>query len=68
MAENAKKKEKPEEPLIPLYMPADAVAKEAQPGYKAGNPVIDRVNENSKREAFFRKFRDFYKKFVRIKK
>ena len=66
MAENAKKKGKPIEPFIPPYLPADAVAREAQPGYKAGNPIIDRVNENSK-ETFFRKFRNFYNKILKKK-
>ncbi|MFH0831426.1 MAG: hypothetical protein V1886_00980 [archaeon] len=52
--------------LIPPCLPANAVAREAQPGYKAGNPLIDRVNENS-RETLFRKFMDFYNKIIKKK-
>lgn len=68
MAENAKKKGESGEPFIPPYLPADAVAREAQPGYKAGNPLIDRVNEEIKRDTFFKRFKKFYDNFVRRKK
>ncbi len=68
MAENAKRKGKSEEPFIPPYLPADAVSPCAQPGYKAGNPLIDRVNDNSRKDTFSKKFKKFYDNFVRRKK
>lgn len=68
MVEYAKKKGEPE-PVIPKpYIPADAVAPCAKPGYKAGNPMIDEVNENVRRDNIIKKFKKFYDYFVRRKK
>lgn len=58
MAENAKK---PEEPFIPKpYMPADAVSPCAQPGYKAGNPILDEFYKQLRIEVITKKFKKLY--------
>ena len=50
------------------YVPADAVAKQAKPGYKAGNPIIDEVNENIRRDTIIKKFKKLYDNFFKRKK
>ena len=52
-----------EEPFIPKpYVPADAVAKAAKPGYKAGNPLLDNVLEKIRKDSIVRRFKDLYTK------
>jgi hypothetical protein len=46
--------------LVELYLPADAVAAEAKPGYKAGNPALDEVNEQIRRDGLLEKFKRLY--------
>jgi len=49
------------------YVPADAVAKEAKPGYKAGNPMLDDVLKQIREDSIVRRFRDFYTKIFKKK-
>lgn len=49
------------------YVPADAVAKEAKPGYKAGNPMLDNVLDNIRRDNIVKRFRDLYTKIFKKK-
>lgn len=43
------------------YVPADAIAKEAKPGYKAGNPMLDNVLEEIKKYSITERFKRLYK-------
>ena len=36
--------------IVPIYLPADAVIPEARPGAKAGNLLLDEINEKLRRE------------------
>ncbi len=47
--------------IIPVYLPVDAVAAEAKPGSKAGNPLIDEINEQLREEGFIEKLKNLYK-------
>ena len=48
--------------LIPVYFPADAVMPEARPGAKAGNPLLDEINEKLRGENITEKMKRLYKK------
>ena len=47
--------------LIPIYFPADAVMPEARPGVKAGNPLLDEINEYLRKENITEKIKRLYK-------
>ena len=47
--------------LVPIYFPADAVISEARPGVKAGNPLLDEINEELKNKNIIEKLRRLYK-------
>jgi len=47
--------------LVPIYLPADAVMPEAKPGTKAGNPLLDEINEDLRRENITEKIKRLYK-------
>lgn len=47
--------------IIPVYLPADAVIASVQPGYKAGNPLIDKVNDELKKKDMIQKMKYLYK-------
>jgi hypothetical protein len=42
------------------YIPADAIASEAKPGYKAGNYLIDENNDRARRETITKRFKKLY--------
>ncbi|MDD5191627.1 MAG: hypothetical protein PHH54_02105 [Candidatus Nanoarchaeia archaeon] len=46
--------------LIQVYLPADAVASEAKPGVKAGNPLLDEINQQLREEQLIEKMRRLY--------
>ncbi len=48
--------------LIPAYLPEDAVVKEAKPGEKAGNYLIDEINEQLHPTGLMEKLKELYKK------
>lgn len=54
--------------LIPVYLPADAIAKEARPGVKAGNPLLDEINEEFRRKGIIEKTKRLYEVKKGIKK
>ena len=47
--------------LVPIYFPADAVIPEAKPGTKAGNPLLDEINEDLRKENIIEKMKRLYK-------
>ncbi len=47
--------------LVPIYLPSDAVMPEARPGAKAGNPLLDEINEELRRENIIEKMKRLYK-------
>ncbi len=47
--------------VVPIYLPADAVISEARPGAKAGNPLLDEINERLRRENITEKTKGLYK-------
>ncbi len=49
------------------YVPADAVTKEAKPGYKAGNPMLDNVLDNIRKDNLVKRFNDLYTKIFKKK-
>ncbi len=64
----AEKPKNPEGPFIPKpYLPADAVSPSAKPGYKAGNPFLDNVLEEIRRENIIRRVKDLYTKIFKKK-
>lgn len=64
----AEKPKKPEEQFIPQpYVPADAVAPCAKPGYKAGNPHLDDTLGEIRKDGIARKFKDLYTKIFKKK-
>lgn len=48
--------------LVKLNLPADAIAPEAKPGFKAGNVLVDELNEQLRREGLLAKLKGLYKK------
>jgi hypothetical protein len=48
--------------IVPVYLPADAVADQAKPGAKAGNPVLDDINEQLRQEGLAEKMKELYRK------
>jgi len=49
------------------YVPADAVVKEAKPGYKAGNSMLDNVLDNIRKDNIVKRFKDLYTKIFKKK-
>jgi len=47
--------------LVPIYLPADAVMPEARPGVKAGNPLLDEINEELRRKNLIEKTKGLYR-------
>ena len=47
--------------LISVYIPTDAIIRQAQSGYKAGNPLLDDINEKIKQKGLIDKFRKLHK-------
>ncbi|MBU3941688.1 MAG: hypothetical protein KKF74_02135, partial [Nanoarchaeota archaeon] len=47
--------------LMPIYFPADAVMPKARPGVKAGNPLLDEINEELRKENIIEKMKRLYK-------
>jgi len=47
--------------LVPVYLPDDAVIPEARPGVKAGNPLLDEINEDLRKENITEKIKRLYK-------
>ncbi|MFH1248633.1 MAG: hypothetical protein V1660_00585 [archaeon] len=54
-------------PPFKPYLPADAVSKEAKPGSKAGNPNLDGVLEEIRRDSIVKRFKDLYTKIFKKK-
>lgn len=48
--------------IIPVYLTADAVMPEARAGAKAGNPLLDEINEQLKRDRIIEKMRGLHRK------
>jgi len=47
--------------VVPIYFPDDAVIPEAKPGAKAGNPLLDEINEKLRKENITEKTKGLYK-------
>ncbi len=43
------------------YVPADAVSREAKPGYKSGNPLLDNALEEIRKHSITERFKRLYK-------
>lgn len=48
--------------LVPIYLPADAIMPEARAGVKAGNPLLDEINEELKKENIIERMKKLYRK------
>jgi len=46
--------------LVPIYLPAYAVIPEAKPGAKAGNPLLDEINEDLRKKNITEKIKRLY--------
>ncbi len=47
--------------IVPIYLPADAVMREARPGVKAGNPLLDEINERLRKENITEEMKRLYR-------
>ena len=47
--------------LVPVYLTVNAVIPEAKPGAKAGNPLLDEINEDLRKENITEKIKRLYK-------
>lgn len=47
--------------LVPVDIPVDAVANMAKPGYKAGNPLLDEINEQLRQHNIIEKTKQLYR-------
>ena len=47
--------------IIPIYIPADAIMQQAKPGSKAGNSLLDKINEELREEGLIEKMKSLYK-------
>ena len=48
--------------IVPIYLPADAVIHEARPGAKAGNPLLDEINEELRRKNITEEMKRLYRR------
>ncbi len=48
--------------LIQLNLPANAIMPESKPGYKAGNSLLDEINEQLEQEGLVKKIKELYRK------
>jgi len=47
--------------IVPIYLPADAIIPEAKPGAKAGNPFLDEINKDLRKENITEKLKRLYR-------